>query len=157
VRRTRELGHWLDMHRDEVLDLLLVRGALDGLAAGEAAARRDPDDLGRVRAARAAFEAAVEEGAGSDRLMALDVDFHIALAQAGGSPLLTGLLVDLHEHLADSRHIGFAPPERPQEALREHAAIVASIEAGDGERARRAVAAHLARVREVLDRALAER
>lgn len=156
-RPGRELARWLDLHRDEVLDLLRVRGALDELAAEEAAGRRDPRELEAVRAAHEAFAEAVQRpGATVDELTALDVAFHTALARASGSALLANLLADLHEHLADSRRVGFHPRGRPPASAQEHAAIVEAVEAGRRAAARRAAAAHIENVRRTLAAELAE-
>lgn len=146
-------GQWLSVHRDEVLELLQVRGALDELAA-ECAARRDDGDVGRLRAFNAEFRAA---GHRDDltALVACDVAFHDAIADASGSRLLVRLLHELHEVLNESRHATLAPPGRPKASAQEHDAIVAAIAAHDPSSARAAVAEHLSSVRESLTRAAA--
>jgi DNA-binding FadR family transcriptional regulator len=153
TRAGRDLRRWVEHNRDEALDLLRVRGALDELAAEEAADGAGPASIAAVRAAHQAFAAAVATG-DADGLKALDVAFHTAIADASGSKLLRDLLVDLHEHLADSRSISFARPDRPPQSAAEHAAIVEAIETGDGDGARRATKEHIERVRRVLDASL---
>jgi GntR family transcriptional repressor for pyruvate dehydrogenase complex len=151
-RRRGQLSRWLELNRDEVLDLHRVRGALDGLAAEEAAERRDPAALASLREAHGAFtDLSKERDPPLERLMALDVAFHGAVAQASGSKLLVSLLHDLHAQLAESRRLSFQPPGRPKRSAREHAAIVKAIEAGNSAVARRATATHIAHVRELLE------
>jgi GntR family transcriptional regulator, transcriptional repressor for pyruvate dehydrogenase complex len=154
ARRTgRELGRWLDLHRGEVIELLLVRAPLDELAAGLAADRQDTDALAAVHAAHEAFieEVQREEGPNVDKLSDLDIAFHVAIARAGGSDLLYDLLDDLHKHLRESRKAGFEPEGSPARAAREHVAIVDAIDRGDTRAARRAVSKHVARVRRLLE------
>jgi GntR family transcriptional regulator, transcriptional repressor for pyruvate dehydrogenase complex len=55
TRFAEPFTNWLEIHRDAVIDLLKVRGALDELAAGEAARNHDDDDLMRLRGAQSAF------------------------------------------------------------------------------------------------------
>jgi len=139
-------AHWLAVHRDEVLELLKVRGALDELAAELAA----NDGAGaewapRLRELNAAFRAT--DPADIDQLVACDVAFHAAVAEASGSPLLMDLLRELHETFNESRQATLQPAGRPADSAREHDAIIAAIERGDPRGARAAVAAHLASVR----------
>jgi GntR family transcriptional repressor for pyruvate dehydrogenase complex len=146
-------ARWLALHHGEALELLTVRGALDELAAREAAARASdvPGDgvgVAAIRAAHEAFAAAAKGGAGIDELSALDIAFHTTVAEASGSPLLANLLRDLHRHSADvSRAHGYMPAERSARSAREHLAILEGIAAGDAQHAGAAAAAHLARAR----------
>ncbi|MGH2963519.1 MAG: FadR/GntR family transcriptional regulator [Solirubrobacterales bacterium] len=139
----------LERHKDEVFELLRVRGALDELAAHTAAQGGEPKALKRVRAAHESFAKAVGS-ASMEKLARLDVAFHTEIAVASGSELLQDLLRDLHEHLAWSRGVSFAPEGRARESEAEHEAIVEAIERADSEGARKAVARHIARVREVI-------
>lgn len=149
-RPGRELSRWVELHRDEVLDLLQVRGALDELAAREAARRHEPGDLAAVHAAHEAFLQAVSRGGELDELTELDAQFHHAIADASGNVLLSDLLGDLHEYLADSRRAGFEPEGRPEDSAAEHMSIVEAIDAGDANGAALATAAHIAQVRDLL-------
>ncbi|MEA2361564.1 MAG: GntR family transcriptional regulator, transcriptional repressor for pyruvate dehydrogenase complex [Thermoleophilaceae bacterium] len=145
------LARWLELHRDEVLELLFVRGALDELAAASAAASRDSDALARVKEAHAAFATlAGSPDATLDDLTTLDTAFHSAIAEASGVQLLTDLLRELHLQLADSRRVGFQARGRPKRSAREHAAILEAIERHDETQARRAAARHIATVRALL-------
>jgi GntR family transcriptional repressor for pyruvate dehydrogenase complex len=141
-------SHWLAVHRDEVLELLKVRGALDELAAELAAAAKDAAEPGRLRELNATFRAT--DPADVETLVARDVAFHDAIAEASGSPLLADLLRDLHETFNESRKATLQPSGRPAASAREHDAIVSAIEAGDPRAARTAVAKHLASVRSSL-------
>lgn len=148
-RGTRDLSRWVKVNRDEVLELLRVRGALDELAAEEAADRHDKQAIASVREAHEAFAEAAEQGAG-DRLAALDTNFHLSIADAASGELLRNLLAELHAHLAESRAAYFFPDDRARASAREHATILAAIERGDAAAARRATRKHLAAARQVI-------
>jgi DNA-binding FadR family transcriptional regulator len=147
-RYASSFNHWLTVHRDEIFELLAVRGALDELAA-EAAATGDHDGwAARLRELNHAFRAT--DAAAIDLLVARDVAFHDAIAEASGSPLLGDLLRELHLTFNESRRVTLEPTGRPADSAREHEAIIAAIEDGDPTAARAAVVAHLASVRMAL-------
>jgi GntR family transcriptional repressor for pyruvate dehydrogenase complex len=146
---TAGLSRWMRINRDEVLELLTVRAALDELAGEEAALRHDAEPLLAVRAAHTAFAQAAEEDR-RDELPGLDERFHIAIAEASGSVLLRDLLVELHSPLERSRELFFAPDHRAKASTGEHAAILAALVAGDGPAARRAIGAHVESVRALI-------
>ena len=144
------MARWLDLHRDEVLELLGVRGALDEYAAALAAENDDAAKIAVITTAHEEFSAAVEnEGSAAD-LVPLDIDLHIAIAEASGNRLLYDLLSDLHSYLAESRYLALVLPGRPARSAAEHADIVGAIANGDAPGARLATSNHIAGVRQVL-------
>jgi DNA-binding FadR family transcriptional regulator len=144
------LARWLELHRDEVLELLNVRGALDELASAGAAASGTKKKLAAIEAAQTAFAEAVATHAETAEVVAADVGFHLAVAEASGNRLLYDLLSDLHVYLAESRHAVLAPPNRPAQSASDHAAIVDAIRARDVEAARAATARHIDSVRRLV-------
>jgi DNA-binding FadR family transcriptional regulator len=140
-------ARWLEVHKDEVLDLLKVRGALDELAAESAAQRADTRSLARVRKAHEAFSRAIENpDARLEHIVDLDIEFHLAIAEASGSKLMGHLLDDLNSHLHESRKIALSPTGRPQESAAEHSLIVRALLDGKPAEARAAAARHVAAV-----------
>ena len=125
------IARWLDLHRDEVLELLGVRGALDEYAAQLAVENYEPGKIAEIAAANEVFTTAVESSAPTEELVPLDIDFHIAIAEASGNRLLYDLLSDLHSYLAESRYLAFTPVGRPALSASEHALIVEAIKARD--------------------------
>lgn len=122
------LGKWLGNHRAEVMELLMVRGALDELAAEEAARRAGPDEMQAIEQAQEAFsEAAVHRDVDVDHLERLDIEFHESLAKAAQSPLLFDLLHDLNRQLSPSRKAALALERRRPQAAAEHGQIVQAI------------------------------
>lgn len=152
---TSSFSHWLSVHREEVFELIKVRGALDELAAESAAAQGGAGAAPALRELNEAFRAAGEAGADLAELVARDVAFHDAIAEASGSPLLADLLRELHETLNESRQATLAPAGRPAESAAEHDAIIDAVAAGDGPAARAAVARHIDSVRDHLSHLLA--
>lgn len=144
------LARWLDLHRNEVLELLGVRGALDEYAAQLAVENFDTARVARIVAAHEAFSAAVEAEAPATEIVPLDIDFHVAIADASGNRLLYDLLSDLHSYLAESRYLALVPTGRPRQSMTEHALIVEAIQARDAPMARLATSRHIARVREIV-------
>lgn len=129
---------------DAVIQMVEVRRALEAEAAGLAAARCTPEGLAQIKAAMQALSQAV--AAGGDGV-AEDVGFHTAIAEAAGNPFLLATLAYLHRFLTDATRVTRANEARredlTQDVHREHAAIVAAIEARDMTAARLAGARHM--------------
>ena len=141
---------YLELHRDELVELTKVRGALDELAAAEVAVTRDPEALAAIESACLAFE----EAAGRDdraAASARDLDFHLAIADNVNGDLLPRLIHELNGVLADSRAATFSHEGQLSHSVREHRAIVNAIRKGDPAAARRAVHKHMARISEWLE------
>jgi GntR family transcriptional repressor for pyruvate dehydrogenase complex len=143
-------GKYLEMHREEILELLKVRGALDELAAEQASLRGTETELEKITAAHEAFKQAVVDGAAVALLARLDVAFHMSIAEAAGGALLPSLLKDLNGILADSRQISLSRPGRPVRSSEQHQAILQAILTRDTKTARRAVSDHLTSTRELV-------
>lgn len=144
-------AEWLEVHREEVLELMKVRGALDELAAAEAAHCADETQVAAISEAHDAFSRAVrDEAATIDDLIDADVGFHLAIARASGSELLVHLLADLNKLFVESRHALFAVSGRASCSVREHEVVVEAIGSGHSENARSAAARHLQSTRDTL-------
>jgi GntR family transcriptional repressor for pyruvate dehydrogenase complex len=147
--------HWLSVHRDEVFELLKVRGALDELAAESAATDADEGYAAQLRTLNDRFSETAEEDI--ETRVAADVAFHNAIAAASGNRLLRDLLEELHKTFNESRQAILRTAGRLQESVREHDALIDAIERRDPVAARAAVAAHLDSVRTSLTDILAAR
>ena len=142
-----------DSSPEEILDIYEVRITLEGAAARGAAERATPLDLVRLRSAQAAMRLVGEDP--QERARA-NRAFHEALWQASHSPTLDDLLRRLHAHLIRYPTTTLAHGTRWVEVLEEHDALLAALEARDGEAARRIDEAHMAGAREVRLRMYAE-
>lgn len=136
-------GLYIEMHRDELAELLRVRSALDGLAASGAARDGSPADKGAIERAHQDLAAAVEAGASPQEIAGLDVAFHQEIAAAGNGTLLPNLLRELNSLLIESRHILFARPGQPQRSVSEHAGILEVVLAGDAASAQQRAVEHV--------------
>lgn len=129
-----------EMSAKQASDLLEVQGALEPLAAGLAASRRQWDQVAQLkelvnRGSSAAHDGRVEEST------ALQGEFHAVLAQASGNDSLTTLIAELRDKL-DWAYA--AQVHRPAgDSWDEHGEIVSAIEEGDPVRAVAAAQRHI--------------
>ncbi|UFN49768.1 GntR family transcriptional regulator [Roseomonas sp. OT10] len=124
-----------------------VRGALEGMAAREAASVMAPEDLAGLRRLLAAQGAALE-ASGDDAPNALgraDEDFHALIARASGNALLVRLLCDdLYQQLRLYRSQLRRVAGRGRRAVEEHRRILDAIEDRDPEMAELQMRRHIA-------------
>lgn len=129
-----------------------VRRVLETEAAGLAATRMTETSL--ADATRALDDAAgtlAETAVDHDRLMESDIAFHRVIAQASGNPVLAALIESLASRTVRGRlWRGLTEEGADQRAHREHAAILRALRAGDPERARIRMSAHLLEVEDFI-------
>lgn len=143
---------------DEVLDALIVKEALEGIAARLAAARPgapEVSDLGRIASE---MEVAAAAGADLGRIVEANVRFHDMILRLAASPALQFHLQLLlnqfrvpHQRLV---RVTLSRPARLRQMLAEHRRVVTAIEIGDPAEAERAMRAHVSAGREELRDAL---
>lgn len=144
---------YLELHRAELAELMMVRGALDELTAEQAALHGSDEDVAKVSDACRAFrEAAEAEPQNTNQLSDLDRAFHMSIAEASGGSLLPQLVRELHSLLDESRRISLGLSGQPQASVKQHQAIADAIVARDAKGARRAVARHASHVSNRLQR-----
>lgn len=136
-------GVYVDLHREELIDLLQIRGALDGLAAEGASGQMGENDLLDIQLQHQEFVEAVARGESAENLVSRDIEFHRSIAAAAGSHFLPGILKDLNEILEESRLIFFKRQGRPQVSVKQHQVIVDAIVAHDPKKAHRAAVEHV--------------
>lgn len=142
----------------DVIAVLELRVGIESEAAGLAAQRRTEANLAAMRAAVAAFAAAVEEGRDA---VAADFQFHSEIARATQNEHFAGLMATLGAQIIPRARLEPAEAVDPQRQayLRrvnaEHESIVDAIAAQDAEAARAAMRTHLANSRERRRRAFA--
>lgn len=144
---TRSWQGWLATHRDEVLELLEIRRAIEQLAARGAAERATDAHLRALAAVCDDFEReAAREPPDVERLVELDVEFHHRVAVASGGSILPQLVDQLASIIRDSRRAVFAVPGRATASAGDHRAVLEAIASTDPDAAAAALAAHLATV-----------
>lgn len=150
VARTPHVGvRVIGLSRLDLLDLFVMREALEGMAcrlAATAMTDQELDDLERLLD-RHRQRDGLRRGTGYYQHGA-DDDFHFRIVRGSGSRKLAAALCDdLYHQLRVYRYRSSTAPGRAQAALAEHCAIVAALRTRDPEHAEAAMRAHIANAR----------
>ncbi|GAA1933492.1 FadR/GntR family transcriptional regulator [Nocardioides marmoribigeumensis] len=148
-RYAGSFAKYLELHRDQLIELAKVRAPLEALAAEEAARHADPTALAIVQEAAVAFEEAVES-ADRARAAARDREFHLAIADASMGRLLPRMIHELNSLLTEARTATFAQQGQLEQSVADHRAILEALVRGDADGARGAVEQHMRRIGEWL-------
>lgn len=126
----------------ELNDLFGLRLALEGFAAAALAMRRPPAALADLRRMNAEMKthAAARE---TEAYYALAARFHDAMVEAAGNGLLTETYGRIKVRFRRYQAVLSGIVELPARSVVEHAAILEAVQAGDAERARALVEAHI--------------
>ncbi|WP_026163190.1 GntR family transcriptional regulator [Kribbella catacumbae] len=128
--------------RDEAVEILECRKALEGLIAAKAAERATPADRKRLRGYAKQLTAAVAEGAPL-KYSAANRELHSTLAEIAGQTTATDLIGRLNIQMVRFQFQLSLRPGRPQTSLGEHLAVIKAVLARDGARAEQAMRDHL--------------
>ncbi|HYB40948.1 MAG TPA: GntR family transcriptional regulator [Candidatus Methylomirabilis sp.] len=129
---------------DKVRDLFAVRGALEALAARQAAETLTGDTGAPLAAAMAELDRAAR-ARDVERYSRAAIDFHDRVLAAARNQVLARLLDNVYAQILVLRLRSLHLAERLEASLAEHAAIFAAIASADPERAERISRAHAAR------------
>jgi DNA-binding FadR family transcriptional regulator len=127
-------------------ELLAARKLVEGEIAALAATVASPDATDALRQSVKRLAASIDDFAARE---AADRDFHLLLARATGNSSLELVVDGLWAQRAElwgRMQWHFHTPDLAERTVRDHAAIVDAIAAGDGDGARAAMHRHLARV-----------
>lgn len=122
-----------------------VRAILEPEIAALAAMRIQEPELATMRDAVAVMDKA---GQNPDAFIEADLDFHLALAEGADNPLILSLLDSIVGLLREQRLRIFRVPGGPERGQFHHKQILEAVEQHDAEKAREAMRAHLAQVRD---------
>lgn len=129
---------------DEAAHLYAVRTVLEDLAVREAAHRMTPEGLRRLRSALERMQRDAENPVGD--VAESGGDFHQIIRNIAENPINAGLIARIDVLIARYRHLSTESTQsRRHDAVAEHEAIFAALEAGDEEGAAAAVRSHVAR------------
>jgi DNA-binding GntR family transcriptional regulator len=128
---------------DEIEQLGVYREALETTAVRMAAARADRDELATLGA-----EAAPPAEGGSAEALDEATDFHVRLALLSGNRFLAEGIRSALVRLERARWLEVQDAVSRERSAAEHAAIVAAVAEGDGDRAAELVRAHAVHARE---------
>ena len=158
VERRPNLGaRVITLSSEQLLEIYLIREALEGLAARLAAARMSAAGVADLKAllahhrgeiARESWQAYFQKEG--------DMDFHYRIVQGSGNQRLIGILCDDLYHLARMYRCKFGMvSDRARDALKEHELIVDAIAERDGELAELMMRRHIRASRRNVERRLA--
>jgi DNA-binding GntR family transcriptional regulator len=143
---------------DDVLDALIVKEALEGIAARLAAARPGAAEVSELGRIASEMETAAAAGGDLARIVEGNARFHDMILRLAASPALQFHLQLLlnqfrvpHQRLVS---VTLSRPARLRQMLAEHRRVVTAIEVGDPAEAERAMRAHVSAGREELREAL---
>jgi DNA-binding GntR family transcriptional regulator len=137
---------------DDVLDGLVVKEALEGIAARLAAGRPDAPEVSELSRLASEMEAAAAAGADLAHIVEANLRFHGLILRLAASPALQfHLQLLLNQFRVPHQRqvaVTLSRPARLRQMLAEHRRIVTAIEAGDPAEAERAMRAHVSAGRE---------
>jgi DNA-binding FadR family transcriptional regulator len=119
-------------------DLSVVRASLEGVIARDAAGRRTPDELERLREALVHMRDTIED---EPRFNAADVVFHATVGEMTENRLAVNLVSTLFGQARESAR--FNLHSQLDVTLHEHERVFDAIEAGDPDAAEQTMRAHI--------------
>ncbi|HEX2141184.1 MAG TPA: GntR family transcriptional regulator [Candidatus Limnocylindria bacterium] len=131
-----------DVSAEQILEIYVIREALDGVAARQAAHFHSGADIAALERINDQIERAAAEGA-FPRMASLNVEFHTALARASRNQILQRFVDQVHQAVRRFTRTTFSEPGRAQEAVSEHRQIIDAVKAQDEELAERVARAHM--------------
>jgi DNA-binding GntR family transcriptional regulator len=141
--------------RDEIDELFPIMGALEALAGEIACARIDDAGIARIRALHDAMLGAYRRGEAGPYAK-LNRAIHEALFEAAGNATLAALYENLMVRIHSVRFHARKSPARWREAVDDHVAIMAALEARDGPALARILRLHLRHKAELVAESLDE-
>ncbi|MFZ0720570.1 MAG: GntR family transcriptional regulator [Xanthobacteraceae bacterium] len=133
---------------EDLTELFYVREALEGMAARLAAENATPGEIAAIRELLEDMEAVLRRG-DVGALRRLTGEFHQLVCRAAHNNRLLQSLQSLLDHVRGFQTSTLYSKGRPPEALEEHRALLAAIEARDGDGAERLARVHRRRTLEL--------
>ncbi len=159
VERVANLGaRVVSLDPAQIIDLLVIRESLEGMACRLAATRIKSSEVKRLNRMldEHARDAQVVTGKGYFQGGG-DLDFHFCIVRASGNDRLIKMLdEDLYSLLRLFRHRLSTAPGRPALALEEHRTVLAALEARDPDAAEAAMRTHIRNSRASVSHVIAQ-
>lgn len=127
---------------DEVQDLYVIAGVLEGLAARLAAPRMSEEELERLQELYRSLDACHRRG-DIDGYYHINHLFHQTFVEATGNRHLSALVESLRMQILKTRVLSLSVPDRLEESMREHEAILLAFRRRDAKGAEDRVMRHL--------------
>ncbi len=141
---------YLQLDRDKLGKLFELREIIEVEAAGRAAERATPAQVQAMHHWTETMEAAVA-AEDINAMVTADLGFHRQVIVATGNDVLVDLLDSIVDLLREMRRTSLNLPALLSKTMVGHREILAAVEAGDGDAARRAMHDHLETVRSKVD------
>ncbi|CFX05816.1 Transcriptional regulator, GntR family [Candidatus Filomicrobium marinum] len=135
----------------EVLDMITVWAALEGMAARLACSAASADDIAALHRLVDDYgqdEVAMRLGEYSDA----NITFHQAILSLSGNPLIQGIADSLFLHVRAIRNRTIIEQDRAKRSVADHKEIIEALEARDPDRAERLVREHTMKLRDHVER-----
>jgi DNA-binding GntR family transcriptional regulator len=133
---------------DEIIDLYVLREALEGLAARLAASRRTEIDLARLEALSQRAQQAVEE-ADVPRAGKLNAEFHFLIWRIAGNRPLLRAIDGVHQSVQRFQQNTLLYPGRLEQSVAEHTQMLDAIRNRDQVAAEQIAIEHVRQVRSI--------
>lgn len=127
---------------ERAAEIYQVRALLEGEAAALAAGKALPNDIKKMRAALTAFRKAAKNGDTPGEVEST-ADFYAELLRLCGNSIIEEILNGLLARINLLRAKSMSRPGRAEFSVKEMAAILDAVEAGDSEAARQAATYHV--------------
>ena len=127
---------------DEVRQLYQARALLEGMCARDFTLRASPEDRQRLAELAQAMEDCVDSKS-PEKFSRLNSDWHTLLMRGAGNAIIEDLVKRLSTPVHHLLFGTFYRGDRLRQAVDDHRAIMAAIEAGDAEAAEQAMRAHV--------------
>jgi DNA-binding GntR family transcriptional regulator len=144
-----------ELSAETLTEIFMVREALEGMAARQAAENATPEDLAALRRAYGRHVTAAQEQGEGPVWRGVDEDFHVIIAKASRNPILIKLLCeDFYQLVRFYRTQLVHVRGRGARTVAEHRRILEAVEDRDGELAELQMRRHIAASRQQLSAAL---
>jgi DNA-binding GntR family transcriptional regulator len=137
-----------ELGTDDIVDLYVLREALEGLAARLAASRRTEIDLARLEVLQGLSERGMQEH-DLARVSQLNSEFHFLIWRIAGNRPLSRAINGVHQSVQRFHENTLGYPGRLEQSVREHAALLEAVRQRDHVAAEQIAVEHVRQVRNV--------
>lgn len=128
--------------RDQIIEIIQVWAALEGMAARLAVERASDTEIAELQNSFVTFDNSDKASAHLDEYSEQNIEFHKRIVQLGKSELLHGMMDGLFIQMQFIRRRSVRDADRTKRSVSDHIRIIKAIEARDAEAAQRLVIEH---------------
>lgn len=128
--------------KQEILDIIRIWAALEGLAARMAVENASDDELSKLRKMFATFDESRQTSANIDEYSKQNIEFHHQVIQLSKCETLTGIIDGLFIHMRAIRRKTIGERDRAAKSIIDHMRIIEALEARDGAQSEQLVREH---------------